>query len=421
MRGSSDVSRWLRSCALVAWVALTSCSESAPSLEVRYLHDRSFRRRELEASFGVEARKTSYGSLRLARYGGRWEALPELVLPTSPVALSDLDSGGAPTASPTPLTISREARAGDVAALRALGEQAFFRYPMQFTSDVDIAIRSRDAASKYGFWFDEAHGVGGIVRARLPDGSWAFAWTCATCHASSRNGALIPGAANERLRLGELLADAAAESLREGAEGSSRSGGEVPLAVRAWGAGRIDVSMANTGELPVQIPDLRPVRFAVSLHHAATIDVRSVVSLAIRIETLIIAASGESSRPPREVALGLAEYLWSLAPDFGPPPPPPAFRRTCMRCHGGPGYAGRAVSARLVGTDPRITLSPDRGTGKYRTPSLRFVSTRGALMHDGSIKGLDALLDPHRTGGHLFGTDLAEKDRREILAFLETL
>ncbi len=44
----------------------------------------------------------------------------------------------------------------------------------------------------------------------------------------------------------------------------------------------------------------------------ATVSQRDLVSLAIRLETLIIVSNGEALRPPREVALALATYVWSL-------------------------------------------------------------------------------------------------------------
>jgi hypothetical protein len=81
-----------------------------------------------------------------------------------------------------------------------------------------------------------------------------------------------------------------------------------------------------------------------------------------------------------------------------------------------------------------LGLSGDRGTGAYRVPSLRGVTTRGALLHDGSAPGLDSMFDPARTDpnydrgrqpgpipGHPFGLDLGPSDRQALLAYLQTL
>ena len=68
--------------------------------------------------------------------------------------------------------------------------------------------------------------------------------TCSTCHASWRDGALVPGLGNASLDLGRLAADGAVAPSPEG------------LAGLRWGAGRVDVSSPD-GSAPVRIPDLR--------------------------------------------------------------------------------------------------------------------------------------------------------------------
>ena len=76
-----------------------------------------------------------------------------------------------------------------------------------------------------------------------------------------------------------------------------------------------------------------------------------------------------------------------------------------------------------------------RGTGTYRVPSLHGVATRGALLHDASLPGPAELLDPARlrpsyaggrrgpgaVPGHVFGLDLGDADRGDLLAYLGTL
>jgi hypothetical protein len=89
----------------------------------------------------------------------------------------------------------------------------------------------------------------------------------------------------------------------------------------------------------------------------------------------------------------------------------------------------------MIGTDPTLGLSADRGTGTYRVPSLHGVGTRGPLFHDGTLPSLEALLDPNRQiapyparlhgpgaiPGHPFGLDLAGADRDALLDYLHAL
>jgi hypothetical protein len=80
-----------------------------------------------------------------------------------------------------------------------------------------------------------------------------------------------------------------------------------------------------------------------------------------------------------------------------------------------------------VGTDATAAFAPERGTGRYRIPSLRGVSERGALMHDGSIVDLRSLLNPARLSGagaisgHPFGTNLDPGARGDLLEYLGRL
>jgi len=54
-------------------------------------------------------------------------------------------------------------------------------------------------------------------------------------------------------------------------------------------------------------------------------------------------------------------------------------------------------------------------------PSLRGVSTRGALLHDGTVPDLDAFFERAPTQGHAFGLALERASRRDLLAYLRTL
>lgn len=301
----------------------------------RYLEDRELRRAALAASLVTTA--NDYAQLRLASYGASWDELPVW----NPTAL--------------PLDASPD----DPDALRALGAQAFARYPVQ--------TLPRNAARD----------AGALVRVA------GIEWmTCATCHAS---------------------------------------GAAIDL---GWGPGRLDVTTPDGREV-VKIPDLRAVRYQRYLHADANVRQRDLISLAVRIETLIITSHHAVVRPPPLVALALAEYIWSLAPPPSASPPghgAELFGARCAHCHAPPDYTGEPVALALVGTDPIVGLSRERGTGTYRVPSLRGVGTRSLLLHDGSVHSITELLDPARTApGHRFGTSLSAADRADLAAFVSTL
>ena len=404
-----------------------------------YLHDAAFRRATLVAS--LVSAGNEYSRVRLASYdtgdANDWSRLAEWNPRVEPLTLADLDEvGGARARSPLgpaarALDVSAAALHGDEAALLALGEDAFFRYPVQLAPEAALATASRDAFSQYGFWSDAVRGAGGVVRVELPSGTPTFAYTCATCHGARRDGRLVLGVPNDRLDLGVLELDAATR------------GGPVDPTLgamwRSWGPGRLDVTTL-VGAEPVRIADLRPVKWLTHLQADATVAQKDRATLAVRIETLLVTVHSASSRPPRAVALGLAAYVWSLA-DTLPVPPSAAsrgeavFMATCARCHAPPAFTGPPVPLDVVGTDPAIGLSPVRGTGNYRVPSLHGVSTRGPLLHDASLPGLTQMFDPRRLDddfdggrhgrgpvrGHVFGLSLADADRAALLAYLATL
>ena len=250
-----------------------------------------------------------------------------------------------------------------------LGEHAFFRYPVQLWAKAPPGARS----------LVRVDAAGGVV----------IAATCATCHSTERNGAAVIGLANEAIDLG-------------------------------WGPGRVDVSTTDGSE-PQRIPDLRPVRWLSHLHADATVTQPDVVALAMRLETLLITAHNQTVRPPREVTLALARYLWSLGPTSDPPANE-TFDAHCGGCHPAPAFSGAPVAIERVGTDPAVGRSRDRGTGFYRPPSLRGVRDRALLLHDGSVRSLEELLDPARTTpGHHFGSKLPAAERAEIIAYVRSL
>jgi hypothetical protein len=110
------------------------------------------------------------------------------------------------------------------------------------------------------------------------------------------------------------------------------------------------------------------------------------------------------------------------------------MERACASCHAPDGFTGAPVPLAVAGTDPTLGLSPERGTGFYRVPSLRGAGTRGPLLHDASAKDLDTFFDPARidpgfTGGrdggpipgHVWSLALPDDDRAAVLSTLKGL
>jgi len=417
-----------------------ACGQAPASAQsVPYLADPAFRRTELVASLVNPA--NGYSALRLTHYesgdGADWSRLPEWNPAVETIAATELDapsgaSADVMAATAAPLSLPSVTTA-DAPALLALGEAAFARYPTQLAPYFGVGLSSRQAAARYGLWVDEARGVGGLVRARMADGTVALAITCSTCHAKRvQDGAWSAGLPNADLDVGAAMIAANGALLDP----------KFATAAALWGPGRLDVTTV-TGTEPARIPDLRPVRWLTYLQQDATLRARDLTALAIRIETLVITSNEQAVRPPRIVALALAAYVSSLSDTLpsidaaatSSPRGATLFASQCAGCHGLPALTGEPVPLATIGTDPVLGMSPDRGTGHYRVPSLHGVGTRGPLLHDGTVAGLDAMFDParldasytgrlHGTGavpGHPFGLDLAPADRAALLAYLGAL
>lgn len=383
---------------LVAACAAPAPREVNDGVLVRFLNDRATRRAVLEASLPTSS-ATAYVARRLAHYATTdarsWEALPEWNPPTRTLGDDDAEEA---------MAVSAAARAGDRTALIELGRQAFVRYPAQRAPfDVDKLAPAEVPPH--------------LVRVRYASGAISTAMTCATCHSRrDDDGHSIMGVANDDLDLGALMAEAPLGRVHP-----SPAHDDAIAALLSWGPGRVDVTTA-AGTEPAHIPDLRAVRFQERLQHAGIVEQRDVTSLAVRLETLIITGHDEVVRPPREVALGLALYLWSLGDALpvvdAAAPGARVFARTCSRCHAGEGMAGGLVDVDVVGTEHTLARSRERGTSCYRTTSLRGVGQRQRLLHDGTVSSLAALLDPQRRGGHRYGLELHAEQRAALLAWL---
>ena len=295
--------------ALAVGVVAAACDRGgATSGGLPYLDDATFRRAELTTS--LWSPQNEYSQLRLTHYAtgdtNDWDLLPEWNPPVDVIAASELDTpGGASStvmsADAAPLALPDEVSSEDDPSLLVLGEAAFRRYPVQVNPYLGVALASRAAAAGYGVWVDDTRGAGGLVRARMADGSGAVAVTCSTCHEATLGGVLTPGLSNASLNVGQAMLDAEYEPNATVAE-----------AIALWGPGRLDVT-TTVGTEPVRIADLRPVRWLSYLQADATVALHDRTALAIRLETLIITAHGQQLRPPRVVTLALAAYVASLA------------------------------------------------------------------------------------------------------------
>lgn len=389
-----------------------------------YLDDAEVRARALEDSFVDPS--NGYSQLRLERYSSDWASLPESNPPVRPLVESDIgafvDEPTRETEGLTPV-LDEDVVDGamvDEAALLELGRRAFETYPVQIADVIGEASSDRERLERYGLWVDDRGHVGGLVRVRVPGGE-RFAVTCATCHSrTDDDGRLVRGATNAAFDWGRITYDAYVE------RGQDPSG-FAHLA--EWGAGQVDVTPDGVHNAAA-MTDLRATSRHRYLHWAGTLE-NDVIALAIRLETLIITSSQQTLRPPREVALGLALYVWSLG-EGGEPADPGSeprgaelFAAQCAGCHGADGSVPTPrIRLDVVGTDRAVGDSVMRGTGFYRTPSLWRVAERRQLLHHGAVQSLEELMSPERletVPGHLWGTDLDEPDRTALLRFVRQI
>lgn len=272
-------------CMFVACGAPTELERSA-----LYLESADFRQDELAGSLVVH--DNGYSQLRLENYGA-WSELPEWNPPARPLTVEDI---GAFAARSDTLTeglkpvFDRDSFELTHDSLMDLGRRAFERFPLGVDNLLGGMTHSAESAAAIGLWTDDRGHLGGVVRLRVAGGaSEAFAPTCATCHGRTQDGTLIHGASNPDIDFGAI----------------SPTGQPLPS---RWGQGRVDVTPDGAVN-PVAITDLRPIRFQRRLHRAATVR-NDLIALAIRIETLFITSYDQRLRPPREVSLALAYYLW---------------------------------------------------------------------------------------------------------------
>lgn len=414
---------------LARLVLVTLATATAPACIVEnervgpgaeFVESREFRRAVLEESLVNPA--NGYSQLRLANYarddgGGpiAWDALPVWNPPTRP---STIDDDGATDSERSAIDVDIEWTHDEI--LR-LGERAFREWPLSDDSSIEWLLQDSAALERLGVWTDSSGRLGCYVSYLDEEGRVVYAKTCATCHARTQeDGALVLGASNVDFDLGRLQYEAAL------AAGSTAP---VPEEILDWGPGHVD-STSDGVRNPTGIPDLRPIRHHNHLHASGSVR-NSLMALAVRTETLMITSRAQRHRPPREIAFAVAYYLWTL----GAPVAKAAltsqeargrevFQIECDGCHHEDGSTESPVALAIIGTDPAAGMSPMRGTGAYRIPSLWGIGDRRRLFHRGQVRSLEEKLRsdrPMHTPGHLFGLQRSEADKRDLIAFLRTL
>jgi cytochrome c peroxidase len=150
----------------------------------------------------------------------------------------------------------------------------------------------------------------------------------------------------------------------------------------------------------------------------------SVATLAEQVKNSVhkTMQSDRAELSDEEVA-ALAAYMESL-------PPPPSVERLrgtadvaaiergrslfethdCARCHAPPAYT--------VATLEEAGTRDERGRTQFNPPSLRGVSQRDALLHDGRARTLEALFREH---GHPADQAWSAEQARDLAAFLRSL
>lgn len=377
-----------------AWVvagALTLGACSSPltgsdyELGQRWLIEAPLRRQVLQEA--LVSWDNGYAQLRLSHYDeAGWGARPEWRPQVAAVRTGTTTPGA---------WVSAVLEVADTEpAWVEQGAHAFTSYPVQIVPELRAALADPEAC---GLEVGPDGVIEGIVWVQLPDGPQP-ALTCAACHAGGEGA----GRSNAKFDLQAIL--------------SGRCGSPS-----RWGPGRVDVT-ADGVDNPTAIPDLRPVGWQGYLHRAGTL-ANSRLALAMRTETLIITSLSGAVRPPREVALGLAWWMWSLKdslPEVAPDPQAEGLYRThCEGCHAGVGQVGGLWPIEQVGTDLAVLNSPDRRTGLTRVPSLRGLPDRGLLFSGGAAPSFEAWWQGEvQVEGHLDPRSLGPETHAVLGAYL---
>ncbi len=396
---------------------------------VAYIESMEYRRGILERD--LTELDNRYAQRRLDRYAtvdGPWDTLDLWDPPSAPLSRADTGPAEeAPLEMGPGTTLTPETLPSDEAGWIDLGRRVFFEYPLRADRTYEVLATLEDGLDSSGFIEDDGAWVG-LRKFRDADGSIRVGPTCSQCHASRDEAGVVTGVlANRAMDVGR------ARLLTLGYEP-----GALPPEIESTAVGDLDRLGPGRSDLladgvfnPYAFPDFGGLGDMPYLHQNANWFHRGVATLAVRCETLFITARAEARRPPRALAWALAVYLRSL-----PAPPPleeagPAAARGeavfeeagCADCHAPPLFTSdREVAVDEIGTDPGAGSSPVRWTGNYRVPSLRGVGRTAPYLHHGAFDSLEAMFDPDREEpGHVYGSELDEARRADLIAFLRSI
>ena len=405
----------------------------------RFLGDTAYRRAGLERS--LTNHDNVYSRIRLHAYGHGargWDRLPAWNPRSRPVTAAlaaQLERGEMPVVAADHEPLWDGTQPTTMAGWVALGRRVFFEYPMRAEVFMEYGLTRPALAAAVGIERTADGEVPGLVAFMNVDGETRVGITCAICHSTVRDGALVAGSARRAFDYGRLRVAYFADTGEYVEPGLARR-------MASWGPGRADVA-EDDDEDPVTIPDLWGLREQPWLTQAGTIRHESPIALAIRQETQLTDSNHARVRPPRELAWALAMYVYSLAPPTAPTPSPgpelarggAVFDEHCSGCHANAARGGRVIPVAAIGTNPALAVGRGRGTGGYRAAPLVRVRDGGPYLHDGSVASLGELLAPARLDpgymagrlgpgpipGHRAGTDLSAADRAALIGFLGTL
>ncbi len=358
-----------------------------------YLEDQSFRRAALEDSLWMP--ELPYARKRLEAYAlpnMGWDFLPEMSFEVERVGEN-------------PRTISFEkAKPTTQDEWLELGERVFWDMPMRRDTYLEWLAERPETWESYGIEADAEGNMRGVVRFVDVTGNERMGITCGACHGA--NG--TAGQANHKIDLGKARHDFGQWVGRDFSEGLG------------WGPGAVDVTDDFVDD-PLTIPHLWGLDKQTHINKSGAIELSSPTALAIRFETQYIEGHAMMARPSRTLTWALAMYVYSLEHE----PKADAetegeavFTANCASCHvPDRGYSGGLIDAQGLNANPMATESGSRGTGFFKIPSLIGVSDSERLFSDGSATNLDEAL----LGGHPNGQVLKEREREELIKFLNTL
>ncbi|PIW69069.1 MAG: cytochrome-c peroxidase [Ignavibacteriales bacterium CG12_big_fil_rev_8_21_14_0_65_30_8] len=111
-------------------------------------------------------------------------------------------------------------------------------------------------------------------------------------------------------------------------------------------------------------------------------------------------------------------------------------RLKCSVCHSGPNFSdekyhnnGTKINKENPDLGRYLITKNDEGMGKFRTPTLRDIGRTSPYMHNGSIKGLHALVDFYNKGGEkniyksplIKPLNLTDSEKNDLFNFLRSL